>query len=55
MFFVCMAALAASQDRVKGAGRLVAGALAALPPFGPVLDDPVGQGALEADVVAGPF
>ena len=46
------ASFTASLDRIKGTSNLVAagGCLAALSPFGPVLDDPIGQGLLEADI-----
>src|SRR6266498_4625034 len=53
--------LAASPDRLKGAGRsivFVAASGELLPMFAPsgaVVDDPISQGPLEADVVAGLF
>jgi hypothetical protein len=48
--------LAASQDRFKGKYSLKSSGgvgLAGFPPLGPVMDDPVGQGPFEADIVAG--
>jgi hypothetical protein len=53
--------LAASPDRLKGAGRsivFVAAPGELLPMFAPsgaVIDDPISQGPLEADVMAGLF
>ena len=40
------------SDRFKGALLVLRNLLAALPPFGPVLNDPVSQCPLKADVIA---
>jgi hypothetical protein len=46
---------ATSQGGVKGRARGLSVRVAAAAPFGAVFDDPIGQGALKADVAAGFF
>ena len=47
-----MRSFAISQDYVKGRVRFSSGGLAALPPFGSMSDDPVGQCPLKSDVMS---
>ena len=51
ILFSCF--LGGLPGRLKGLARGLSVRVAAAPPFGAVFDDPVGQGALEADVAAG--
>lgn len=53
-----MASLAISRDRFKGAVHpcaLMARGLPAFAPLGTVFNDPIRQGALKADIMAGLF